>query len=67
MRIRRLVTAMAGFCLLTSAAHAGDWLTGEQIQTLISGNTTYGRHAKKDRHSFSYNREDGTFVGWSSA
>jgi hypothetical protein len=37
-------------------------MTGDQIEALISGNTTYGGHAWKDQHGYAYRRPDGTYV-----
>ena len=56
--------ALAG--LLCAPVHAGGWMTSEEIEKLISGNTTYGKHEFKGFTSYSYNRQDGTFVGMNS-
>ena len=56
----------AGLGLLSSVAVAGEWMSGEQIEKLVSGNTTYGKHEFKGFTSYSYNRPDGTFVGRNS-
>jgi len=37
-------------------------MTGDQIEALISGNTTYGEHAWKDQHGYAYRRPDGTYL-----
>lgn len=66
MHVLRNAAAAALLGLSVSSASAGEWLTGDQIEALISGNTTYGKHEKKDFNAYSYNRPDGTFVGWSS-
>ena len=68
MRIRTLVSvaAVAGLGLLAATAQAGAKMSGEQIKALVSGNTTFGKHEIKNRDSYAYNREDGTYVGWSS-
>ncbi len=56
--------ALAG--LLSAPAFAGGWMTSEQLEKLISGNTTYGKHETKGFTSYSYNRPDGTAVGHNS-
>jgi hypothetical protein len=68
MAFRQSITLalVAHIGLFSSVASAGEWMTGEQIQKLISGNTTYGKHELKGFTSYSYNREDGTSVGWNS-
>jgi hypothetical protein len=66
MDAKRFFAGLTVTALLTSSAMAGDWMAGDQLRELIAGNTTYGKHEKKDRHGYSYNREDGTFVGWNS-
>jgi hypothetical protein len=58
--------AATSFAVLSSWAVAGEWMTGEQIEKLVSGNTTYGKHESKGFTSYSYNRPDGTFVGMNS-
>lgn len=50
-------------CLLSLPVSAAGWMTGPEIEKLISGNTTYGKHETKGFTSFSYNRPDGTAVG----
>ncbi len=60
------LAALGVLGLMSSLAMAGEWMTGEQIEKLISGNTTYGKHQFKGFTSYSYNREDGTSVGWNS-
>ena len=68
MKLRNLtqLTWVAGLGLLSSAGIAGEWMSGEQIEKLVSGNTTYGKHEFKGFTSYSYNRPDGTFVGRNS-
>ena len=53
--------ALAG--LLCAPVYAGSWMTGAEIEKLISGNTTYGKHETKGFTSYSFNRPDGTAVG----
>jgi hypothetical protein len=38
--------------MLSSVASAGEWMTGEQIEKLASGNTTYGKHEFKGFTSY---------------
>lgn len=56
--------ALAG--LVCAPVYAGGWMTSEEIEKLISGNTTYGKHESKGFTSYSYNRPDGTAVGYNS-
>lgn len=60
--------AMVACCaMLAPAVHAGTMLNGDQIRALVSGNTTFGKHEiKNGMHGYSYNRADGTYVGWNS-
>lgn len=41
-------------------------MSGEQIEKLVSGNTTCGEHESKRFTSYSCNRPDGTFGGHNS-
>lgn len=68
MKSRKLtqLVAVTSLVVSSSAAMAGEWMTGEEIEKLIKGNTTYGKHQFKGFTSYSYNREDGTYVGSNS-
>ena len=44
-------------------AAADKSMTGEQITNLLSGNTVYGKYARKAVTSIVFYRPDGTFVG----
>jgi len=46
MKSRKLtqLVAVTSLVVSSSAAMAGEWMTGEQIEKLIKGNTTYGKH-----------------------
>ena len=59
MQLRPMVLALAAFALLLLAAapaRAGGPLTGEQIRTLISGNTLFGAYRARPIE-FSYTPE----------
>jgi hypothetical protein len=61
--MRNVVASVASLCIgLCASAHAGEQMLGDQIEALISGNTTYGEHAWKDQHGYAYRRSDGTYV-----
>ncbi|MCB1725044.1 MAG: hypothetical protein KDJ39_15265 [Gammaproteobacteria bacterium] len=49
--------------LFSAPGYAAGWMTGAEIEQLVSGNTTYGKHETKGFTSYSYNRPDGTAVG----
>lgn len=63
--------AMTAVCCLTvgagTVAQAEERLYGEQIRALISGKTTYGKHAFKDNEGYVYRKDDGTFVAFRTA
>lgn len=50
----------------SSQVIAGSSMSGEQINTMMSGNTTYGKHTRKDKRGHSFRSADGTFVGWNN-
>ena len=50
----------------SSWVSAGEEMSGEQIKAMMSGNTAYGKHTRKDKHGYSFRRADGTFVGWNN-
>ena len=58
---------MAGAIVYASAdTFAGERMNDEQIRQLVSGNTTCGKSATRNRHGHAHWRADGTVVGWSS-
>jgi len=61
--MRNLVALVSSLCIgLCASAYAGEKMTGDQIEALIRGNTTYGEHAWKDQHGYAYRRPGGTYV-----
>lgn len=47
--------------LFMLAAHAGDFLSGDEITSTFSGKTGIGQHLKKEQGVKTYFAEDGTF------
>lgn len=68
METRKMAALSVGIwlALAVSAAAAETRLNGDQISVLIKGNTTYGKHTRKDSHGYAYWRPDGSYAGWNS-
>jgi hypothetical protein len=65
----RIVAVSAALALgwgASSQVVAGNSMSGEQINTMMSGNTTYGKHTRKNKHGHSFKHADGAFVGWNN-